>query len=127
MADFVERRKHPRYPMELRVTLRLGPKRKRSKAILMDLSRGGMFLRSKQQVDLGRAVDVSFEARPAYACEAKGRVVRTMNTKMLRGFGVSFEETNDNFERLLEIVERLRPDARGEFLRQVLERVVDIR
>jgi hypothetical protein len=127
MVDFVERRKHPRYPMELRVTLRLGPKRKRSKAVMMDLSRGGMFLRSRQQVDLGRGVDIKFEARPSYACEAQGRVVRVMNTKMLRGFGVSFDQTNENFERFLEIVERLRPEARAEFLRQVLERVVDIK
>lgn len=126
MVDFVERRKHPRYPMELRVTLRMGPKRKRSKAVLMDLSRGGMFLRTRQEVGLAQPVAVKFEARPAYECQAKGRVVRVMNTKMLRGFGVSFDETNENFERFLEIVERLRPDARSEFLKQVLERVVEI-
>jgi len=126
LDDFVERRQHPRYPMELRVTLRLGPKHKRSKAVLMDLSRGGMFLRSRQKVDLARPVEVKFEARPSYACHATGRVVRVMDTKMLRGFGVGFEQTNENFERFLEIVERLRPDARVEFLRQVLERVVDI-
>ena len=126
MVHFGERRKHPRYPIELGVMLRMD-QRRRSKAVLMDLSRGGMFLRTREPVDLARPVEVSFEARPSYACRATGRVVRVMNTKMLHGFGVSFDETNDNFERFLAILERLRPDARAEFLKQVLERVVDIK
>ncbi len=121
-----DRRKHPRYPIVLSVTLAIAPSQKRSRATLMDLSRGGLFLKSSMSVELGHAVEVHFRARPSYACHAVGRVVRIMNTRMLTGFGISFEQTNENFEKFLTILDKLKPELRTQFLRQVLEKSVDI-
>ena len=121
-----ERRQHPRYPIVLAITLCVEPAKRRTRATLMDLSRGGLFLKSPTKVQLGHLVEVHFRARPAYACHAAGRVVRIMDTRMLQGFGISFERTNANFEKFLEILDKLKPELRTQFLRQVLEKTVDI-
>jgi hypothetical protein len=136
MFDTPERRQHPRYPIILSVTLAIGPDRaspspadpapQRSRATLMDLSRGGLFLKSPLAIELGHAVEVHFRARPAYACHAFGRVVRIMTTRMLTGFGVTFDRINDNFDKFLVILDRLKPELRSQFLRQVLDKSVDI-
>ncbi len=121
-----ERRQHPRFPIVLPVTLCVEPAQRRTRATLMDLSRGGIFLKSPTNVQLGHLVEVHFRARPDYACHATGRVVRIMDTRMLQGFGIGFDRTNENFEKFLSILNKLKPELRTQFLREALEKTVDI-
>jgi c-di-GMP-binding flagellar brake protein YcgR len=121
-----ERRRYPRYPLRLRVVLRLRAQRKKARAILMDLSRGGMLIRTKAELPLGSEVVVSFRARPEMHCEAHGRVVRVLNTKMLQGFGIDFDQRNDIFEKLLTLLARLEPELRQRFLKETIERDLTI-
>jgi len=121
-----DRRRHDRYAIRLRVVMRVGADRKKARGMIMDLSRGGMFVQTRQQMRLAQPVDLRFRARPDMECSARGRVVRVFETKMLRGFGISFEQLNETFEKLLVLVERLRPEVRAQFLLEVMERELDI-
>lgn len=121
-----DRRRYPRYPLRLRVVLRLRQQRKKARAIVMDLSRGGLFIKTKADLPLGSDVVISFRARPEMLCEARGRVVRVLNTQMLRGFGIDFDERNDIFDKLLTLLERLEPELRQRFLKETIERDLTI-
>jgi c-di-GMP-binding flagellar brake protein YcgR len=121
-----DRRRYPRYPLRLRVVLRLRAQRKKARAILMDMSRGGMLIKTKGELPLGSVVVISFRARPQMLCEARGRVVRVFNTQMLRGFGIDFDERNEIFDKLLTLLERLEPELRQRFLKETIERDMTI-
>jgi PilZ domain-containing protein len=121
-----ERRRYDRYAIRLRVVMRLGLERKRVRGTIMDLSRGGMFLQTRHPLRLAQPVEVRFRAHPNMECTATGRVARVFEAKMLRGFGVSFDRTNDTFEKLLTLVERLRPEIRAQFLLEVMEKELEI-
>lgn len=125
MADF-DRRQHPRYPLRLRVTLRMRARRKRARAIVMDLSRGGLLLKTKAQLELGGDLVLIFRAKPDMHCEARGRVVRVMDTPVLRGVALGFDDTNETFDQLLTLLEKLPPELRQKFLKDSIERELTI-
>lgn len=101
-------------------------RRKKARAIVMDLSRGGMLLKTKAQLHLGNDLVLFFRAKPDMHCEARGRVVRVMNTPLLRGIGIGFDDTNETFDQLLTLLERLQPDLRQRFLKDTIERELTI-
>jgi hypothetical protein len=125
-VSFEDRRAHPRYPLRLRVTLRMRTRRKKARAIMMDLSRGGMLLKTKGQLELGSELVLIFRAKPDMVCEARGRVVRVMNTPLMRGLGINFDDTNKTFDQLLTLLERLPTELRQKFLKESIERELTI-
>ena len=126
MTSPSDRRRFDRYAIRLRVVMRIGRDGSRSRGMIMDLSRGGMFVQTRTPLRLAQPVDIRFHARPDMECTASGRVARVFETKMMRGFGVSFERTNDTFDKLLGLVERLRPEVRSQFLLEVIEKELEI-
>lgn len=121
-----DRRQHDRYAIRLRVVMRIGKDGARTRGMIMDMSRGGMFVQTRTPLRLAQPVRISFRARPDMQCTAYGRVARVFEAKMMRGFGVSFERTDDTFDKLLGLVERLRPEVRSQFLLEVIEKELEI-
>jgi hypothetical protein len=121
-----DRRRFDRYAIRLRVAMRLGHDRKRARGMIMDLSRGGMFVQTRNPLRLAQPVEIHFRARPDMDCSATGRVARVFEAKMLRGFGIDFARINETFEKLLVLVERLRPEVRSQFLLEVMEKELEI-
>lgn len=104
------------------MVVRLRQRRKKARGIVMDLGRGGIFVKTKAKVELGSELVVCFRARPDMRCEGRGRIARVLNTRMLLGFGIEFEQVNEPFEQLLSILERLDPQLRQQFLKETIER-----
>ncbi len=88
----------------------------------MDLGRGGIFVKTKAQVELGSELVACFRAKPDFMCEGRGRIARVLNTRMLQGFGIEFEQLNEPLDQLLSIIERLDPQLRQQFLKETIER-----
>jgi hypothetical protein len=103
--------------MSLPITLTFGAKRDAIAATLLDLSRGGCFLRTEADIRLGGVATVTFVVRPAQSCTARGSVVRLQTGS---GFGVRFEEANDAFRAFVRDLASLRPELRPDFVANVV-------
>ncbi|MBI2892764.1 MAG: PilZ domain-containing protein [Deltaproteobacteria bacterium] len=121
--SWLEKRKHPRYPMALPMLLRVSGSPSPIKAELLDMSLGGCFLRTNVEVELGSSAEIAFSIRPGTECTARGAIVRL---HAMVGFGVHFEETNKAFDDFLLDLASLREDLRADFLEQVLDPVCRI-
>jgi hypothetical protein len=126
-ADSSERRKHPRLTMDLPIALFAGDGQEPLRAVLRNLSRGGLFLETKLEVAERAPVFVRFRVRPDRVCEALGRVVHVSRTRALRGFGVEFQQRNDAFEDFLVILEHLQPQAHTQLLAKVLNPQIELK
>ena len=95
-------------------------------ALLLDLSRSGMFVKGASTVQLGAPVVVRFQLRTTGRCEAAGHIVRRTEVVRLHGFGVHFDEVNDTFGAFMHDLGDLSPSRRGEFLAEVMAPVIEV-
>jgi len=107
-----DRRAHPRYHVRLPINLRI---ERWSPAILIDLSRGGLWLRTRARSPLGNSVRVSLECHAGLSCAHDGRVVRALMMPQIGGFAVRFA-TDDAMHELFDAVETLPQRSRTAFL-----------
>ena len=49
-----------------------------------------------------------------------------MNTPVLIGIGIGFDASNETFDQLLTLLERLQPELRQPFLKDTIERELTI-
>jgi hypothetical protein len=117
-----ERRRHPRYKVDLPMTLSLAAQPGGSFAAeLQDLSAGGFFLRTALgRADFGNAA-LSFR-RELRAPLIAGRVVRRVPSQ---GFAVSFDRPGVELERLVSALAALTPPLRGEFVASFLDAAIE--
>jgi len=94
--------------------------------LLLDLSRSGMFIRGKGDLELGTRVVVRFQLRTTGWCEADGTVVRRTQVVRLHGFGVHFDKMNSQFTRFMDDLASLSVEARKGFLAEVLTPVIEV-
>lgn len=99
-----------------------------SRAILVDLSRGGMWLRANPAETVGQRVQVKMRryAVNHEVCTAEGRVVRVSSMPRVGGFAVEFDHNDTNLGRLLDAAERLPPRDRNAFLATELRPTLEL-
>lgn len=80
-----------------------------------DISRGGVFIRSKQPLPVGTKVNLKFSVilEDFHTIEGEGEVVRVVDDAEPHGMGVVFTELTDESRAIIEELVRRR-DA-GEF------------
>lgn len=118
-----ERRRHPRYRVDLPMTVVLAAAPGDAfTGELQDLSAGGCFLRTTlPRDDFGNAA-LSFH-RGLRAPMVAGRVVRRVTNQ---GFAVSFDRPGPELERLVFTLGALAPELRSEFLADFLDASVEV-
>ncbi len=95
-------------------------------AVLLDLSRSGMFVKGVNNVQLGAKVVVRFQLRPTGWCEADGTIVRRTEVVRLHGFGVHFDQVNDAFAAFMEKLETMSDRDRSNHMADVLAPVIEV-
>jgi hypothetical protein len=118
-----ERRRYPRYALELPVTLVLASIPGTTFiAKMKDLSAGGCFFRASLTRDDFDNVALSFR-RGLRAPSAAGRVVRRISGQ---GFAVQFDEPSSDLQRLVSAVGALSAPLRAEFVSGFLDADVEL-
>jgi hypothetical protein len=123
MSTPADRRRHPRYRVELPMTVVLASD---PDALftgeLQDLSVGGCFLRTTlPRADFGNAA-LSFR-RELRAPLVAGRVVRRIASQ---GFAVSFDRSGPELERLVFTLGALAPELRSDFVAGFLDAAIEV-
>jgi hypothetical protein len=123
MPPISDRRRHPRYEVQIPVTLVVADQSSASfTASMRDLSAGGCFFRaSLPGVDFS-SVSLSFR-RALRAPQVAGHVVRRQEGE---GFAVQFDDAGPELERLVSALGALTPTLRGDFVSRFLEPAVEI-
>lgn len=107
------RRKFPRAPIDLVVSLRFESVREFMNAKAEDISLGGMFLRSEQAGPggqlrtVGQLLVLKFDAGNQRVVEGLGRVVRVVpcdEPGMVAGVGVEFLDLDERSRALIEAI-----------------------
>jgi hypothetical protein len=96
-------------------------------ALLLDLSRTGLFVKGRPLVAVGALVSVGLTLRKAGACTADGRIVRKTEVPGLEGFAVHFDRASPELERFTADLERLPRKRWAEFLSDVMSPVIEVR
>jgi PilZ domain-containing protein len=117
-----DRRLHPRYALRLPINLRL---ERWSPAVLVDLSRGGMWLRTRARSPLGSPVRIEMHRRAGGDCAPAGRVVRALLMPGIGGFAVHFE-AGGALDPLFDAAETLPDTHRISFLATELAPRIEI-
>ena len=118
-----EQRQYPRIGLGLPVTLQLLGRGNVS-AELQDISRGGCFFKSAENVPVDRRISVVLSANGGKTCQASGRVVRTVAYK---GFAVLFDQ--DDGGGIEDFIRELTPlplESRAALLSSVLKPEIEI-
>ena len=118
-----EQRQFPRIGLGLPVTLQLLG-RCSVAAELQDISRGGCFFKSTENVPIDRRISVVLSANSGKTCQASGRVIRTVAYK---GFAVLFDQ--DDGGAVEEFIRELTPlplESRAALLSSVLKPEIEI-
>jgi hypothetical protein len=121
-----ERRSHARIPIRLPVHVAVDGNTATA-ALLLDVSRSGMFVRGVSLVEVGAAVSVEMTLRGVDLCTADGRVVRKTAVPGLEGFAVHFDSTNTNLDVFMADLEQLPRERWAEFLAAVMSPVIEVR
>ena len=119
----MEQRQYPRIGLGLPVTLQLLG-RGSVAAELQDISRGGCFFKSTENVPIDRRISVVLSANSGKTCQASGRVIRTVAYK---GFAVLFDQ--DDGGAVEEFIRELTPlplESRAALLSSVLKPEIEI-
>ena len=123
MSTSAERRRHPRYRVDLPMTVLLAADPHAAFAgELQDLSVGGCFLRTSLPHEEFANAALAFR-RELRAPLVGGRVVRRVASL---GFAVSFERTGPELERLVFTLGALAPELRSDFLADFLDASVEV-
>lgn len=116
-----ERRRYPRFCLNLRVTLAVEGSTAAFPAELVDISEGGCFLRVPIPVRTGWHVFVSFALTAAdSSCTAEGRIVRVQNV----GFGVQFYSISEELREFIWAIHSTTPEDLKELLTGADPRIV---
>lgn len=121
-----EQRNHPRYQIKLPVNLH---GERWSRALLVDLSRGGMWLRANASEPVGQRLAITmrrYGADEDAVCTAHGRVVRVSSTPRASGYAVEFDRNDPNLDALLDAAEALPPRDRSVYLSTELRPTLEI-
>lgn len=113
------KRRHPRVAIELRASLR--DEAATSRASLLNVARGGVFVATARPPEIGRQVQVRFRMLATRVCEASGKVVWRTATDGSGGFGVEFERTNHDMDCFLRSIANLPARLHAIYLADVLD------
>jgi PilZ domain len=123
MDTQAERRRHPRYTVDLPISLVLASDPGASYAAkLHDLSKGGCFFEAVLPRSDFAGAAMSFR-RQLRAPLVAGRVVRNIAN---RGFAVSFDRPAPELERLVSALSAITPALRGDFVAGFLDAAVEV-
>ena len=123
MPPSIERRRHPRYDLEIPVTLVVADAASASfTASMRDLSAGGCFFRASLPGLDFSSVSLSFR-RALRAPQVAGHVVRREGGE---GFAVQFDDPGPELERLVSALGALTPTLRGDFVSRFLDPAVEL-
>ena len=103
--DQEERRRHPRAPVDLEVSLRFPSVQQFLAACAGDVSESGMFIRTDgAQHRVGELVTLQFNAAHERIVHGTARVVRTEPS----GIGVEFVDLDETSRKLIEMIVRIK-------------------
>jgi len=103
--DSEERRRHPRAPVELQVSLRFASVQQFLAACAGDVSESGMYIRTDAaQHQPGELVSLQFDAGHERIVHGTARVVRTDPS----GIGVEFIDLDETSRKLIEMIVRIK-------------------
>jgi hypothetical protein len=123
METQAERRRHPRYTVDLPISLVLASDPHANYAArLRDLSKGGCFFEAVLPRSDFAGASLSFR-RGLRAPMVAGRVVRNIAKQ---GFAVSFDHPAPELERLVSALGAITPALRGDFVAGFLEAAVEV-
>ena len=110
MADKTERRVHPRLPLKMLVQYRLASMEEFLRDHAVNLSAGGMFLRSQEPLPEGSMVYLQFRLRDGSPLiEGLGRVVHVNPPEHpVPGMGIEFVNLDDDSRRRIDDILRAR-------------------
>ena len=114
--DPSERRESRRYRLRLPVNVRLTAKRRWSSAILIDLSSGGIQLRTRARLTVGSNVTLRLRSYDGEDFEVKGQVLRAPCIPLPGGFVIRFDAHNRELEPLFSEALKLPENDRAPFL-----------
>jgi hypothetical protein len=117
-----ERRRQPRFDIDLPVRLVLPPEMDRLSAVIVDVSRGGVFVNTGRHAAVGRPAAVTFRCR-SRICEATGNVVRYAAGD---GFAVQCHEANQAFLDFLVELGEAAPEERAALVAQVQDPQIQV-
>jgi len=116
LENTAERREAQRYQLRLPVNIRLTAKRRWSSAILIDISSGGIQLRTRARLAVGNTVRIRLRDYDGQQFELRGQVVRAPCIPLPGGFVVRFEAQIPELEALLGQALELPEPERAPFL-----------
>lgn len=110
-----ERRRHPRAPVELQVSLRFPSVQQFLSAYAGDISESGMFIRGWDadvhgtSREVGQLLQLRFDAGNERIVQGTGRIVRVVHGKNAweSGIGVEFVELDEVSKKLIEMIIRI--------------------
>lgn len=118
-----ERRQHLRIELKFPVRLHVHGQKKPVPAQLKDISMGGCFFRAAPPPESSQVtVSVSFRRQPPVIFGA-GPIVRRAGDQ---GFGVRFDDANQDGAHFISALATVAPDLRLEFAEQFLDHDVQI-
>jgi c-di-GMP-binding flagellar brake protein YcgR len=111
-----ERRRHPRAPVELQLSLRFSSVQQFLSAYAGDISESGMFIRGWGQAEdgtpreVGQIVTLRFDAGHERIVQGTARIVRVVRGEndFDSGIGVEFVELDETGRKLIEMIVRIK-------------------
>ncbi len=113
MGEEEDRRRHPRAPVDLQVSLRFPSVQEFLSAYAGDISESGMFIRGwADDVDgtpreVGQVVALQFDAGKDRIVRGTAKIVRVQRNGDA-GIGVEFVDLDDTSRRLVEMIVRIK-------------------
>ncbi len=100
MSD--ERRQEDnRYAVKLPAYIHIGPDHVRFRGYVMNLSVSGVFVTTRDKVELGPNIYLNFSPSEGVVCEASGQVVHSMGFGNGVGFGAHLDRTTPTYLQFL--------------------------
>lgn len=126
LEDPTERREAERYRLRLPVNIRLTAKRRWSSAVLIDISTGGIQLRTRARLAVGSTVQIRLRDYDGNQFELRGQVLRSPCIPLPGGFVVRFDAAARDLDPLFSQVLELPEAERAEFLASELRPHIEV-
>ena len=126
IAIYEAPRAHERVETDINAMLVVAPLQDGRFVVLGNISRGGVFISTNQQPQLGSRVSVRFRHVSNKECEGVGEVVWRDRNGPYAGFGVRFESINENLGKFMRTLRRLPANLQAVYLNDVIEPTVNI-